>query len=102
MLFGFIFGVTVLMISILAYVLCISFMLWMVVDAAKNDKFWWIVLIVALPLVGAVVYYFVEKHHDYAKLPADQTSPEVHHKVEHKHEEKKDETIKLAEGEKKD
>lgn len=98
MLFGFIFGVTVLMISILAYVLGISFMLWMVVDAAKNDKFWWIVLIVALPVVGAIVYYFVEKHHDYAKIPKEQDGGEATHKGEHKH----DETIKLAESEKKD
>lgn len=50
------------------YVVLFSFITWMSVDAAKNDKFWWVVFIIGVPGIGAVVYYFVEKHHDYVKL----------------------------------
>lgn len=53
---------------ILAYVFVGSFIIWMAVDAAKADKFWWLVLIVGVPIVGATVYYFTEKRHDYARL----------------------------------
>ena len=74
MLVGFIFGIMVMMVTVVAYILGISFTLWMLVHAAKQDKFWWIVLIVGLPFVGAVVYYFVEKEHDYAKLPKQKAS----------------------------
>jgi predicted membrane channel-forming protein YqfA (hemolysin III family) len=56
-------------IFIFIYVIAISFIMWMAIDAGKNDKFWWIVLIIGLPLVGAILYYFTEKKHDYAKIP---------------------------------
>lgn len=49
-------------------ILGISFILWMAVDAAKADKYWWIVLIVGIPLIGGIIYYFVEKKHEYAKI----------------------------------
>ena len=51
------------------YVLLVTFIMWMVVDAAKQDKFWWMVLIVGVPIIGATVYYFTEKKGDYAKVP---------------------------------
>ena len=50
------------------YVFLISFILWMTVDASKQDRFWWVVLIVGVPIIGAVLYYFTEKKHEYAKL----------------------------------
>lgn len=56
---------------ILFYVLAASFVLWMLVDAAKQDKIWWIILIVGVPVIGAAVYYFTEKKHDYAKINPD-------------------------------
>ena len=74
MLFGLIFGVMIMILTVVTYILGISFMVWMLVDSAKQDKFWWVVIIVALPLIGAIVYYFVEKEHEYAKLPKQKAS----------------------------
>lgn len=51
------------------YIMVLSFILWMAVDAGKNDKFWWMVVIVGVPGIGAAVYFFVEKKGDYFKLP---------------------------------
>ncbi len=51
--------------------MALSFILWMAVDAGKNDKFWWMVVIVGVPGIGAVVYFFVEKKGDYFKLPVE-------------------------------
>ena len=50
------------------YVLVLAFMFWMAVDSAKHDRFWWLVIIIALPLVGAVMYYAVERKHLYKKI----------------------------------
>jgi hypothetical protein len=46
---------------IFAYIFLISFMLWMVVDAAKNDRFWWIVIMISIPVAGSIIYYLAEK-----------------------------------------
>lgn len=54
------------------YILIGAFILWMSIDAGKQDRFWWLVVIVGIPIIGAVVYYFTEKKHEYAKAP-------VHH-----------------------
>ncbi|MEN9552012.1 MAG: hypothetical protein RI935_389 [Candidatus Parcubacteria bacterium] len=51
------------------YVLAIAFTLWMVVDAAKMDRFLWVVLIVGVPVIGPVVYFFVEKKKEYKRVP---------------------------------
>ncbi len=51
------------------YILAIAFTLWMVVDAGKQDRFWWVVLIIGVPIIGPVAYFFVEKKHEYAKVP---------------------------------
>lgn len=50
------------------YIIVLSFMAWMIVSAAKHDQFWWIVLQLALPLVGSLIYYFTEKAHLYKKI----------------------------------
>ncbi len=50
------------------YVFLIAFILWMVVDASKQDRYWWVVLIIGVPVIGAVLYYFTEKKHEYAKI----------------------------------
>lgn len=47
------------------YVIAFAFLVWMAVDAAKQDKFWWLVIVVGLPVLGSIVYYFVEKKKDY-------------------------------------
>jgi uncharacterized membrane protein YeiB len=65
LMFGLLFSVFVYVL----YILAIAFTLWMVVDASKQDRFWWVVLIVGVPLVGPCTYFFVEKKHEYAKVP---------------------------------
>ena len=47
------------------YILALSFTVWMIVDAAKQDKFWWLVFTISLPFVGALIYFFAEKEHLY-------------------------------------
>ena len=61
-------GVLVFAIANLILIFAVSFVAWMMVDAGRHDKFLWIVFILGLPLVGATVYFFVEKKHDYMKL----------------------------------
>ena len=51
-----------------AYIVLIAFTIWMMIDAAKQDRFWWIVIILGLPVVGSVVYFYTEKKHEYAKI----------------------------------
>lgn len=53
-------------------VLALSFILWMAVDAAKGDKYLWVVLILGLPVIGALIYFFVEKEGDYMKLSKEE------------------------------
>lgn len=80
-----------------AYLAFFSFTLWMMVDAAKQDRFWWVVVILGVPFIGSIVYYFTEKKHEYAKAPSHhihtsetesqhESSPHTHR--EEKHEEK--------------
>ncbi len=45
----------------------VSFTVWMSVDAAKQDRFWWIVMILGIPFIGPAVYYVTEKKHEYKK-----------------------------------
>lgn len=61
-------GILIMITIILIYVLAVSFIIWMIVDAAKNNKYWWIVLIIGIPVIGAIIYYFVEKKGDYLKI----------------------------------
>lgn len=52
------------------YVVVAAFILWMLVDAAKQDNFWWLVIILGVPIIGAIMYYFLEKKRDYIKVAA--------------------------------
>lgn len=61
-------GIIVFAVVNFLFLLALSFILWMAVDAAKGDKYWWMVLILGVPLVGSIVYFFVEKKHDYFKI----------------------------------
>jgi hypothetical protein len=67
-LFLSILGLVAAVLFLAFYIIALSFMLWMAVDAGKHDRFWWIVLIIALPLVGAVAYFVTEKKHLYKKV----------------------------------
>ena len=53
-----------------AYLLFFAFTLWMAVDAAKQDSFWWVVIVLGIPVAGSLAYYFTEKKHEYAKAPS--------------------------------
>jgi hypothetical protein len=44
------------------------FLIWMAADAVRSGKFLWLIFILGLPLVGVIIYFFVEKEHDYLKL----------------------------------
>lgn len=68
---GFILTFFALITGVIFYcanVVLLSFIIWMAVDAAKQDRFWWMVLIIGVPIVGAGAYYFTEKKHEYAKV----------------------------------
>ncbi len=70
-LFGIVVGFVIMTMLYAFYVIAGSFIVWMAVDAAKQDKFWWVVLIVGVPIIGAAAYYFTEKKHEYAKMPVE-------------------------------
>ena len=79
--FAMFFSLATALFFLAFYILAIAFMFWMAVDAAKHDRFWWIVIIIALPLVGAVAYYAVERKHLYKKMekgPSPLPAHEVH------------------------
>lgn len=97
-----ILGALVSFVVYVAYILIISFTVWMMIDAAKQDRFWWLVLVIGIPIIGPVAYFITEKKHEYAKIPAHHVhkseTERQHENTHHKHEENK-ESIILAEGE---
>jgi ABC-type nickel/cobalt efflux system permease component RcnA len=66
-LFGVIIGMLMTLVVYGAWIFVIAFMVWMAVDAAKQDRFWWVVLIIGIPFIGSAAYFFTEKKHEYAK-----------------------------------
>lgn len=69
-LFGIIFGTLITLIVIVCYIIAIAFTLWMIVDAGKQDRFWWLTIIIGVPVIGPIAYYFTEKKHEYTRVPA--------------------------------
>jgi thiol:disulfide interchange protein len=69
MLLGMIVSLLITLVVALCYILVISFTIWMIIDAGKQDRFWWLVCIIGLPVIGPSAYYFTEKKHEYAKIP---------------------------------
>lgn len=67
MFVGFLMWALLSFVVYACYVLVVAFTLWMVVDASKMDRFLWVVLILGVPVVGPVVYFFVEKKHEYKR-----------------------------------
>ncbi len=63
--FGVFLDIILQMSVFLFYVVAFSFIFWMAVDAAKQDKFFWLIIIIGVPILGSIVYYFVEKKKDY-------------------------------------
>jgi hypothetical protein len=92
-------GMLVALIVTACYILVISFTLWMAIDAGKQDRFWWLTLILGLPVIGPAVYYFTEKKHEYAKVPRhhvhDSETDEQHEATpkKKKSRKKKEETV---------
>ncbi len=106
---GLLVGAIVTLIVYIAYMLIIAFTLWMVVDAAKQDRFWWVLICIAVPIIGSAVYYLTEKKHEYAKAESHHihnSQTELQHEVDplhHKHHKKEgDAPILLAEEKKED
>lgn len=73
------FGLFFVACIIAIYIVMLAFMFWMMVDAAKHDKFWWLVLCIALPVAGAVIYFFVEKKKMYEKIEKHTEGEHAHH-----------------------
>ena len=46
------------LIVVMCYVLVLTFTLWMAIDAGKQDRFWWLTIIIGVPVIGAATYYF--------------------------------------------
>lgn len=44
------------------------FLAWMAIDALKTGRILWLIAILGVPFIGVVIYFFVEKEHDYMKL----------------------------------
>lgn len=65
---NFIVGSFITFVVVACYLITISFTIWMMIDAGKQDRFWWLTLIVGIPVIGAAVYYFSEKKHEYIKV----------------------------------
>lgn len=93
-IFAFIFGMLLTFVTYASYVFLIAFTLWMAIDAGKQDRFWWMVLIIGIPFVGGFAYYFTEKKHEYAKASPHhihdsetesqhENAPSAHHRKHH-------------------
>lgn len=67
--FNLLFGVLITFIVAACYIIMIAFTVWMLIDAGKQDRFWWLALIIGVPVIGAAVYYFTEKKHEYRQAP---------------------------------
>lgn len=95
-LFGIIFSAIMVAIVTACYILVIAFTVWMAIDAGKQDRFWWLVCIIGIPVIGPSVYYFTEKKHEYAKVA-------IHHihesetEEQHEHAPKKRKAKKVKE-----
>lgn len=96
LVFGLIMGALMTLVMYMAYIVVFAFTLWMAVDAGKQDRFWWIVLILGIPFIGSIVYYFTEKKHEYAKAEphhvhdslteSQHEKTPVHHRRKHQEE----------------
>ncbi len=69
MILGMLISFLVMFVVTVCYVLVISFTAWMAIDAGKQDRFWWLVCIIGIPVIGPAIYYFTEKKHEYVKIP---------------------------------
>lgn len=90
-------GMLMTLIVYSAYILLIAFTLWMAVDAGKQDRFWWVVLIIGVPVVGSAVYFYTEKKHEYAKVESHHVhtseTEEQHEQAPKKHAHHKKEVV---------
>ena len=66
---NFLLGSTVTLIVAVCYIITIAFTVWMMIDAGKQDRFWWLTVIIGVPVIGPAVYYFTEKKHEYRSAP---------------------------------
>lgn len=86
-IFGLILGALMTVVVYCAYILIISFTLWMAIDAGKQDRFWWLTLIIGIPVIGSAAYFFTEKKHVYAEAPSHHihtSQTEIEHENSHK------------------
>ncbi len=87
---GIIVGIVAYTVTFVAFTVVVSFLVWMLADAAKQDRFWWIVIMLGVPIIGPAVYYLTEKKHQYAKAPSHHihtSQTEAQHEASHEHHE---------------
>jgi hypothetical protein len=68
-IFNIMFGFFMMLIVAVCYILTIAFTVWMAVDAGKQDRFWWLAVIIGVPVIGPAAYYVTEKKHEYRPAP---------------------------------
>ncbi|MBP6948764.1 MAG: hypothetical protein KBC41_00345 [Candidatus Pacebacteria bacterium] len=66
--FDIILSAFIMCVVVFCYIVTISFVVWMIVDSAKQDRFWWLVGIIGVPIIGATIYYLTEKKHQYRQI----------------------------------
>lgn len=71
-LFQFVVALLITFVVAMCYLIAVSFTIWMIVDAGKQDRFWWLTVIIGVPVIGPAAYYFTEKKHEYRRA-------EIHH-----------------------
>ena len=100
---NFIVGSFVTFVVVACYLVTVSFTIWMMIDAGKQDRFWWLTLIIGIPVIGAAVYYFSEKKHEYIKVSPHRlhtSETEEQHEVSPKkkhHKKTKKESVEASE-----
>lgn len=62
-------GILAVVITLATYVFSLCFIVWMMIDALMSRKYLWFFGILVFPLIGAIVYFFTEKKHDYGHIP---------------------------------
>jgi hypothetical protein len=82
--FGIFVGMTAstLLIVVILIVLSFAFWLWMLIDALLRRKIAWVIIIFFLHLLGAVLYYILEKRKYEEKIVREKTEYKIRPKID--------------------
>jgi hypothetical protein len=62
------FLLLIALIMYVAFFFIVTFIVRMALHAIKTRKFIWLLGIICFPFIGAILYFFIEEKHDYAKI----------------------------------